>query len=118
MAAGIMLIDFGDKLCCNLLYESSSLLLIQWTAHGQAATIQDMAIDHRRLHILVAKQFLHGSNIVATLQQVGGYPLGETVTERMATNVLRHPCMLCSRSDSLLQAPFAYIGLRQSSGFT
>ena len=35
------------------------------------APVADMGIDHRRAHVLVAKQFLDGADVVALLQQVG-----------------------------------------------
>src|SRR5262247_2817323 len=38
---------------------ASTAPLIQWTAHGQPASIQHMRIDHRRLHICVTQEFLH-----------------------------------------------------------
>jgi len=31
-----------------------------------------MGVDHRRLHIAVAEQLLHGADVVAGLQQVRG----------------------------------------------
>jgi hypothetical protein len=31
-----------------------------------------MGVDHRRLDITVAEQLLHGANVAAVLQQVGG----------------------------------------------
>jgi len=43
-------------------------LLIQWAAHGQAAAVEDVSIDSRRLDILVAEQFLDGSDIVAIFE--------------------------------------------------
>lgn len=38
-----------------------------------------MRVDHRGGHIGMAEQFLHGANVAAGLQQVGG----ETVAQRM-----------------------------------
>ncbi len=43
-----------------------------------------MGIDHRGTDILVPKQFLHSSNIIAILQQVGR----EGMAERVATGGL------------------------------
>jgi len=49
---------------------------VEGAADGQAASIEDVSVNHRRFHILMPEQFLHGADIVAILQQVGG----ETVT--------------------------------------
>ena len=61
---------------------------IKRTADGEAAAIQDMSIDHGSLHIFMSEEFLNSSDIVATLQQVGG----KAVAERVTANRLVHAC--------------------------
>jgi hypothetical protein len=53
---------------------------ICWTQHTTGAAIQHMRIDHRRLHVTVTQQLLNGSNVVTTLQQVGGKRMPKGVT--------------------------------------
>jgi len=31
------------------------------TAHSQAASIEDVSVNHRRFHVLMSEQFLHGA---------------------------------------------------------
>jgi len=45
---------------------------VEGTLHALPAPVQDMGIAHRRLHILVAEQFLNGADVVAGLEQVSG----------------------------------------------
>ena len=42
-----------------------------------------MGVDHRRLHVLVPKQFLNGPNIVAVLEQVRRKGVAQGVTGGM-----------------------------------
>ena len=51
------------------------------------APVENMGIDHRRAHVLVAKKLLDGADVVALLQQVGG----KRVTEGMARRRLGDP---------------------------
>ncbi|GFR79864.1 hypothetical protein ElyMa_005886400 [Elysia marginata] len=60
--------------------------------------IKDMCVYHRCIHIGVAKQFLHGANIVTAFQQVGG----KTVTEGMAAGVLMNAGLVNRLPDSFL----------------
>lgn len=46
-----------------------------------------MRVDHRRLHISVPEQLLHGSDVVAGHQQMGG----ERVAERMTCHSFGDP---------------------------
>ena len=45
---------------------------IQPTRYTFATLIQHLGVNHRRRHIFVAKQFLHGANVIAALQQMRG----------------------------------------------
>ena len=40
-------------------------------ADGQATSIEDVGVYHRRFHVFVAEEFLDCSDIVAVFQQVG-----------------------------------------------
>ena len=53
-------------------------LVVQWAADGEARLIKHVGVDHRRGHVLVAKQFLHRANIIPVLQQM----CSETVPPR------------------------------------
>lgn len=44
--------------------------MIQGAPHALPATIQYMGVDHRGRHIRVTEQFLHGTDIIARLQQM------------------------------------------------
>lgn len=45
---------------------------VQRAAHGDAASIENVRVDHRRLDAFVSQQLLHRANIIAVLQQVRG----------------------------------------------
>ena len=45
---------------------------IHGTSNTSSASIQNMGIDHRRLHVAMAQKFLGGSDIVAIFQQISG----------------------------------------------
>lgn len=55
------------------------------TAITRRPTVENMGIDHRRLDVTVVQEFLHCSNIVATLEQVSR----EGMPESMASGPLR-----------------------------
>ena len=40
---------------------ANALEFVQWARHPAATTIQDVGVDHRRLHVVVTQQFLHRS---------------------------------------------------------
>jgi len=46
---------------------SGDTLWIERATHALAAALQHMRIDHGGADILVAQEFLHGTNIIATL---------------------------------------------------
>jgi hypothetical protein len=54
--------------------------VIQRAANGEAASIQDVGINHGRFDVFVPEQLLHGADIVTTLQQMGGKGVTEGVT--------------------------------------
>ena len=44
------------------------------------ASVQDMGVDHRRAHVLVAQQLLDGPTIIPVLQQVGRKGVAKRMT--------------------------------------
>lgn len=48
-----------------------------------AASVQDMGIDHGRADILVPKEFLDGSDVIACFKQMRGKGMSEGVTTDM-----------------------------------
>ena len=53
-------------------------------SYGPPALVEDVRVDHRRLHVRVAQQFLHGADVVAVFEQVRR----EAVAERVAADRL------------------------------
>ena len=48
------------------------LQLVQGTVDAFASLVQDMRVDHGRANVLVAKQFLNGTDVVTGLKQMSG----------------------------------------------
>jgi len=46
--------------------------LIEGTARGQPASIEDVGIDHRGLHVLMPQQFLHRPDVITMREQMRG----------------------------------------------
>jgi hypothetical protein len=44
---------------------------IERATHGERSLVEDVGVDHGRLDILMAQQFLYGANVVAGFEQVG-----------------------------------------------
>jgi hypothetical protein len=55
--------------------------------YGEASTVEHMVIDHRGSDVVVPQEFLHGANVVAVLEQMGG----EGVPKGMAGRTLVNP---------------------------
>lgn len=53
------------------------LAIIQRAAHAAAATVQNMGIDLRGLHILVAQQFLDRADVIAVFKQMAGEAMAQ-----------------------------------------
>ena len=45
---------------------------VKWAMDPTSSTLQHMGIDHGGTHVLVSQEFLHRTDIVAVLQQMGG----------------------------------------------
>ena len=54
-------------------------LWIERALDGFCAALEDMGIDHSGFNVFVAEQFLHSSDIVAILEEVGGEGMPEGV---------------------------------------
>lgn len=52
---------------------------VRGAAHRAAPPVQDMGVDHRGAHILVAQELLDGPDVVAILEEVGGKGVSERV---------------------------------------
>jgi len=74
--------------------------LVQWTANRHGASVEDVGVDHSSADVLVPQQFLHGADVVAIFQQVGG----EGVAEGMGSDVLLDASELSRFADGLLEA--------------
>ena len=68
-------------------------------------TIQNMRINHCRGHIVVAKQFLHGSYVIAVLQEMGC----ERMTERVRPGRFGNACFQPRLFDGLLEDRFVKV---------
>jgi hypothetical protein len=44
---------------------------VRWTLNASATAIQNVRIHHRRANVIVPEQFLHRSNIISVLQEMG-----------------------------------------------
>ena len=65
---------------------------IQRAFDCQAATLEHVGIDHGGAYIFVTEELLHGADVVAALEQMGG----EGMAECMGTDRLGNTCPLCS----------------------
>jgi len=56
--------------------------------------VQHVGVDHPRAHVTVAQQFLHGADVIAGFQQMGGEQMLEGVTYHALRNagVTRSGC--------------------------
>lgn len=75
---------------------------IQRAADCLWTSIERMGINHGGFDTLVPKQFLHGADIVAVLQEVGG----ETMPEGVGGDGFVYPGGLGGLLDGFLQAGF------------
>lgn len=85
---------------------------VQRAAHGQAAAVEDVGIDHCRLHVLVAEQFLDRADVVTVLQEVGG----EAVAKGMAVDALGQAGLLGRPTDGLLQSALVDVVAAEQPG--
>ena len=54
-------------------------LVVDGAADGDAALVEDVGIDHGGAHILVAEQFLYGTNIIAGFEKMGSKTMPQGV---------------------------------------
>ena len=52
---------------------------IEVTSDRKPSALQDVGVDHRRLHVLVAEEFLNRADVVAVGGQVGGEAMAQGV---------------------------------------
>ena len=57
-------------------------------ANSGRSPVEDMGVDHRRLDVAVAQEFLYGSNVIAPFEQVRceGMPEGMAAIELGTVN--------------------------------
>lgn len=72
---------------------------VQGAHNAQRAAVDDVCVDHRRAHVLVAEQRLDGADVRARFEQVRG----EAVAQRVAGGALVEPRRTGRVSDGLLQ---------------
>jgi hypothetical protein len=58
-------------------------------ADGEAATVQDVSVDHGRRHVLVPQQLLNGPDVVPVLEKMGGEGMTESMAASFAVPSLR-----------------------------
>lgn len=75
---------------------------VKWATDRKASCGEDMGIDHSGPDILVAEQFLDGTNVVPLFQEVGG----EGMSERMAACVFWNSRAADCSLDRALQDAF------------
>ena len=59
---------------------SASSTSIQRTANSATSFIQNMGINHGGFDILMAQEFLNGTDIVVILQKLGGKAMAKSMT--------------------------------------
>ena len=58
------------------------------TSYAASAILEDVGADHRRGYVAVAKELLHGADVMDPCQEVGG----GGVVEDVASNALVETC--------------------------
>ena len=71
---------------------------VGWALDAMPASVQDMRVDHRRLHVAMAQQLLDRADIVAGLEEVSR----EAVAQGVRTNWLGNPGRPCRVVDGAL----------------
>ena len=66
---------------------------IEWTPYRQPAAIENMSVNHGRLHIFVPEEFLDGPDVIALLQQMRGKTVSEGMTTDAFVEPHRAPCL-------------------------
>ena len=75
----------------------AELQVVDRAAHGPAAPIENVRVDHGGLDVLVAKEFLHRADVLAVLEKMGGKGMpramaaGGSVDSRLAAQPPRPP---------------------------
>jgi len=75
------------RACRDTLAAFEPLQVVERAFHTSATTIENVCVDHRRLHVVVPQQLLNRPDVAASHQQVRG----EGMTQRMATGPLVDP---------------------------
>lgn len=86
--------------------------IIEGAAHRARPTAQDVGIDHRGLHILVAQKLLHGANIIASLKQMRR----KAMAKRVAGDALLDTSLLSRPPDGFLHPTFVSMMAHHTPG--
>ena len=86
-------------------------VLVQGAADGEAASVEDMGIDHCGFDVFVAEEFLDGADVVAILQQVGG----EGVAKGMGADALGDASLAGGLFDGFVQTAGVEVRAAQHS---
>ncbi len=65
--------------------------LVGRAQHSSTAPVQNVRVDHRRSHVLMAQQFLHRSDIIPVFQQMGGKRVPQGACEKIGKPLERVP---------------------------
>jgi len=81
--AGAVSLSLVEKACMEVRF-GGSFDLVGGTSYTSTSLVQDVGVDHRRCHVLVAEELLNGSDVVSVLKKVSG----EGMTKGMTGNSL------------------------------
>ena len=80
--------------------------LVEWAPDGATAGGEYVGVDHRRFHAGVTQEFLHGANIVAGREQVGGKRMAQGMGGRpLADARALDRVAKCPRDRTFMQVP-------------
>ena len=71
----------------------------------RAAALEDVGVDHRRLHAFVTEQFLHDTKGIAVLQEVRGKSMAEGVAVLPIPDEEARPCRVMVAAGDVDRVP-------------
>jgi len=72
----------GVDIVRRLLFSGRVIEAVEGASDGLRAAVEDVGVDHRGSHAAVPEQGLHGTDVVAVLEQVGRERVAEGVAGR------------------------------------
>jgi hypothetical protein len=82
LALGLQGVAPGAEDVPQVARQRAQTALVQRAGHAAAALVQNVGVDHGRADVGVAEQLLHGADVVAAFQQVGGEGMAQGVRRR------------------------------------